>query len=41
MDGATSLGEIAAALTARFPKFFARQQDALTHAADLAERYKP
>ncbi len=41
MDGATSLGEIAAALTARFPTLFARQQDALTRAADLAERYNP
>lgn len=39
MDGRTSLGEIAAALTVRFPKRFARQQDALTHVADLAERY--
>lgn len=39
MDGQTSLGEIAAALTARFPKGFLRQQDALTRAADLAERY--
>lgn len=35
------LGEIAAALTARFPKLFARQQDVLTRAADLAERYNP
>lgn len=39
MDGWTPLGDIAAALTARFPKRFARQQDALTWAADLAEQY--
>jgi protein arginine N-methyltransferase 1 len=39
LDGHTSLGEIAAALTVRFPKHFARQPDALTRAADLAERY--
>lgn len=39
LDGQTSLGEIAAALTVRFPKHFARQPDALTRAADLAERY--
>ncbi len=39
LDGQTSLGNVAAALMARFPKRFARQQDALTCAADLAERY--
>jgi hypothetical protein len=39
MDGRTRLGEIAAALQARFPQRFTRPQDALTHAADLAERY--
>lgn len=39
LDGRTSLGEIAAALLARFPHRFARQQDALTRAADVAERY--
>ncbi len=39
MDGWTPLGDIAAALTVRFPKRFARRQDALTWAADLAEQY--
>ncbi len=41
IDGRTSLGEIAASLVARFPQRFARQQDALTHAADVAQRYNP
>jgi protein arginine N-methyltransferase 1 len=41
MDGRTSLGEIGAALVARFPGRFTRQQDALTYSADLAERYHP
>lgn len=40
MDGRTPLGEIAAALQARFPQRFTRLQDALTRAADLAERYQ-
>jgi protein arginine N-methyltransferase 1 len=39
MDGRTSLGEIGAALMARFPGRFTRQQDALTYSADLAGRY--
>jgi protein arginine N-methyltransferase 1 len=39
-DGRTSLGEIATGLLARYPERFARQRDALTHAADLAERYR-
>lgn len=39
-DGKTSLGEIATALLARYPQRFARQQGALTHVADLAERYR-
>jgi protein arginine N-methyltransferase 1 len=41
MDGRTSLGEIAADLVARFPQRFPRQQNALTHAADVAQRYNP
>ena len=40
IDGRASLGEIATGLLARYPQRFARQQDALTHAADLAERYR-
>lgn len=40
IDGRTSLGEIATGLLAHYPQRFARQQDALTHAADLAERYR-
>jgi protein arginine N-methyltransferase 1 len=39
MDGRTSLKEIADGLLAGFPKHFARQQDALTRAADVAHRY--
>jgi protein arginine N-methyltransferase 1 len=39
LDGRTSLGEIAAGLRARFPQRFPRQQDALTRAGDVAQRY--
>ena len=39
MDGGTSLGQIARGLLSRFPQRFARQQDALTRAADLAKKY--
>ena len=41
LDGRTTLSEIATALCTRFPQRFSRQQDALTRAADLAERYGP
>jgi protein arginine N-methyltransferase 1 len=41
LDGQTSLGEIATELCAGFPQRFARQQDALTRAADVAQRYAP
>lgn len=41
LDGRTSLGEIATGLRARFPQRFPREQDALTRAADLAQRYMP
>ena len=39
LDGQTSLGDIATELRARFPQRFARQQDALTRVADVAQRY--
>lgn len=39
VDGHSSLGEIARRLIDRYPHRFARQQDALTHVADLVERY--
>ncbi len=39
LDGRTSLGEIATGLRTRFPQRFPRQQDALTRAADVAQRY--
>jgi type I protein arginine methyltransferase len=41
LDGRTSLGEIAAKLCAGFPQRFPRHQDALTRAADVAQRYAP
>ena len=41
MDGRTHLNDIAASLRIRFPQRFMRLQDALTRAADLAERYYP
>jgi protein arginine N-methyltransferase 1 len=41
MDGRTHLGEMAVSLRTRFPQRFLRLQDALTRAADLAERYHP
>jgi protein arginine N-methyltransferase 1 len=41
LDGQSSLGEIATELCAGFPQRFARQQDALTRAADVAQRYAP
>jgi hypothetical protein len=34
------LGEIAARLVERFPGRFHRQQEALTRAADVAQRYR-
>jgi protein arginine N-methyltransferase 1 len=39
LDGRTSLGEIATGLRARFPQCFTRQQDALSRAADVTQRY--
>jgi hypothetical protein len=38
IDGRQSLSDIAAALVAQFPQRFPRHQDALTHAADVAQR---
>jgi hypothetical protein len=38
MDGATPLGEIAAALHAAFPHLFASREAALTRAGQVAER---
>ncbi|TVQ95020.1 MAG: class I SAM-dependent methyltransferase [Chromatiaceae bacterium] len=40
IDGQASLGEIAEALSARYPERFAEFKDALTYCADLAERYR-
>jgi hypothetical protein len=40
IDGRTSLGAIANRLLEYYPQRFERQQDALTHAADLVERYR-
>lgn len=40
IDGRTSLGAIADRLLECYPQHFERQQDALTHAADLVERYR-
>jgi len=39
LDGRTALGAIAAGLRARFPQRFPREQDALTRAGDVAQRY--
>jgi protein arginine N-methyltransferase 1 len=40
LDGKTALGDAAQVLAARFPSRFPRPVDALTHLADLAERYR-
>jgi protein arginine N-methyltransferase 1 len=39
VNGETRLGNIARQLTGRFPERFQRWEDALTHVADLLERY--